>query len=601
MYFPSLSGGKPPSGGGAPPVAAPAGGMPAGKGDKEGDNITGRFDPTALERGAKALKELDSSPNAGKAFEVTKMQEATKQKELQKQMEELATARAQAVKERTHMEAEEKRKTVDHQHDRERETARYKAQLEAEAYSKKLQDQKKQNEEWLQQQHQQFLRQEELRKKNELELEEARRRRQAEQARLDRETELQKIREEAAARVKQERENADVHLRSLRARFAEERKTKMEQLQIIFGSIGGAFNSLIEDKTRLATVVGGITAAALGIYGARVGTQIAGRYIESRLGKPPLVRETSRWSFNRAWRSYLLGWLWRRPSFQEKIVLPAELSERLEWTSNSLVNAKRNGTPFRHLLLYGPPGTGKTLFARTISRNSGLDYAIMTGGDIGPLGKDAVNEINKLFRWANSSRKGLILFIDEADAFLRRGRMGEGTMSEELRNCLSAFLHHTGTETTNFCVVLATNVREVMDRAVLDRVDEQFEFPLPDLEGRRKMVKMFVDEYIYTPTKRGRKIVVDAALDDEYWDMVAKRTEGFSGRQIAKLAIGMQAAVFGSGTNTLTKGLADTVLNWKLAHFDEDVDTLERRKAQHVKETVVGEDTPHAHAQPAAA
>lgn len=39
-----------------------------------------------------------------------------------------------------------------------------------------------------------------------------------------------------------------------------------------------------------------------------------------------------------------------------------------------------------------PPcvGTGKTLFARTLARQSGLDYAIMTGGDVGPLGKDAV-------------------------------------------------------------------------------------------------------------------------------------------------------------------------------------------------------------------
>merc|ERR1719188_2658733 len=126
----------------------------------------------------------------------------------------------------------------------------------------------------------------------------------------------------------------------------------------------------------------------------------------------------------------MLPWNKQDAKLLENIVLGTDLAERLEWTSNSLINARRNGTPFRHVLLHGPPGTGKTLFARTLSRQSGLDYAIMSGGDVGPLGRDAVHELNKLFSWANSSRKGLILFIDEADAFLRTGRGAEeGSMS----------------------------------------------------------------------------------------------------------------------------------------------------------------------------
>jgi len=249
--------------------------------------------------------------------------------------------------------------------------------------------------------------------------------------------------------------------------------------------------------------------------------------------------------------------------------LPQELAERLEWTTNSLMSARQNGTPFRHLLLYGNPGTGKTLFARTLARESGMDYAIMSGGDVGPLGKDAVNELNKLFKWARTSRKGLILFIDEAEAFLRQGRGSTGGMGEHMRNVLSAFLHHTGTESEKFCCILATNVREILDKAVLDRVDEQFEFPMPLLLERRKMIAMFMNEYIYAPTKKGRKIVVDSEIDESYIDYLAKNTEGFSGRQLAKLVISMQAAVFGSGTNALTKGLADTCLAWKIANLKD--------------------------------
>eukprot|EP00932_Pfiesteria_piscicida_P000359 SRR837773.1035.p1 GENE.SRR837773.1035~~SRR837773.1035.p1 ORF type:complete len:416 (+),score=191.81 SRR837773.1035:35-1249(+) len=390
-----------------------------------------------------------------------------------------------------------------------------------------------------------------------------------EQAKLDRETAMARAKAESEGRALQERENVEVRLREMRAKASEERKTRLEAIHTIFSGLGQGTKALLEDRTKMTTLVGGLTLLAVGVYGARNATRIAGNLLEKRLMRPPLVRETSR----RTWNRDSFKWpFWKKPEpkFMEKIVLQDELAERLNWTTNSLVNAKRNGTPFRHLLLHGSPGTGKTLFARTLARQSGLDYAIMSGGDVGPLGHNAVQEINKLFDWANSSRKGLVLFIDEAEAFLRTGRGGEGAMSEEARNVLSAFLHHTGTESDKFVVVLATNIREILDRAVLDRIDESFEFPLPDVTERRRMLGMFMEEHIRRPTKRGHLIEVDEALDESYLDQVAKQTEGFSGRQLAKLVLAYQAAVFGSGTTRLSKGVADTVLSYKLAHRDED-------------------------------
>merc|ERR1712113_537488 len=254
------------------------------------------------------------------------------------------------------------------------------------------------------------------------------------------------------------------------------------------------------------------------------------------------------------------------PNIFERIVLEQELAERLQWTTNALVSAQENGTPFRHLLLHGSPGTGKTLFARTLARQSGLDYAIMSGGDLGPLGREGPNELHKLFGWAGRSKRGLVLFIDEADAFLRRGRSGEGAMSEDLRNALSVFLHHTGTENARVAVILATNVPSMLDRAVLDRIDEAFEFPKPAYDQRLQMLNMFLDQYVRCPTKRGWTIEVDGAINEQFVEQVAKRTEGLSGRQLAKLVLAFQSAVFGSGTQRLTLGLAETVLQWRLAH-----------------------------------
>ena len=80
-----------------------------------------------------------------------------------------------------------------------------------------------------------------------------------------------------------------------------------------------------------------------------------------------------------------------------------------------------------------------------LAKHSGLEYAILTGGDIAPLGRDGVTEVHKLFEWARTSRRGLLLFIDEADAFLRQRSVANGElMSEDLRNALNAFLYRTG-------------------------------------------------------------------------------------------------------------------------------------------------------------
>lgn len=117
-------------------------------------------------------------------------------------------------------------------------------------------------------------------------------------------------------------------------------------------------------------------------------------------------------------------------------------------------NTKRHGAPFRHMLFYGPPGTGKTMAAKRLARTSGLDYAIMSGGDVAPLAGGAVTQLHQTFDWAERSRKGLLLFIDEADAFL--GKRSDN-MSEGLRGALNALLFRTGDQSRDFMVVLATN------------------------------------------------------------------------------------------------------------------------------------------------
>ena len=75
----------------------------------------------------------------------------------------------------------------------------------------------------------------------------------------------------------------------------------------------------------------------------------------------------------------------------------------------------------------------------------------MSGGDVGPLGEQAVTDLHNLFSWARSSSKGLMLFIDEAEAFL--GSRSRSAHTVHMRNALNALLFQTGDQSKHFMLV----------------------------------------------------------------------------------------------------------------------------------------------------
>ena len=164
----------------------------------------------------------------------------------------------------------------------------------------------------------------------------------------------------------------------------------------------------------------------------------------SMIGKPKLIRETNKKNIlgellaflkEDVFETILLRKSRNRKNLAAKcekvfddVILPAELKARVVSLAISAAKAREHDAPHRHVLLYGSPGTGKTLAAKKLAETVGMDYALMSGGDVGPLGSDGVTQIHALFRWAKVSRKGVLLFIDEAEAFL--GSRSQNMMSE---------------------------------------------------------------------------------------------------------------------------------------------------------------------------
>jgi len=380
--------------------------------------------------------------------------------------------------------------------------------------------------------------------------EEMRRKTAQYEAELRTKTEIAKAKAESEGKIRQERENHDLILQKLRMEAAERRDTVLKAVADGGKMLGEGLATYLDDKDKLRNTALTITGIAIGVYTAKTGIGIAGRFIEARLGKPSLVRDTSRMTFSHLARhpfastKRILGIGKNEQDALKGIVLEQGLDKQLRQIATSTAYTKKNRAPFRHLLLHGPPGTGKTMFARGLAQHSGLDYAILTGGDIAPLGRDAVTELHKLFDWAKTSRRGLLLFVDEADAFLQSREVSK--ISEDQRNALNAFLYRTGTESDQFMMVYASNQPSQFDPAVLDRVDEMVEFGLPGLDERRSMITLYIEKYLLNPPGRWAKPVKTENIGEAEIEKVVKETEGFSGRAISKLAIAWQAAAYGT-------------------------------------------------------
>ena len=171
--------------------------------------------------------------------------------------------------------------------------------------------------------------------------------------------ELAKVQAEADGRIRQERENHDLILDKLKREAIENRDTVLKSIQDAGKLIGEGLQSYLDDTTKLRNTALTVTGIAVGVYTARTSIGVAGRFVEARLGKPSLVRETSRFSYGQLFRQpvkstkRLLGIGTQEKDALKGIVLKPDLDSQLTKIAVSTANTKKNRAPFRHLLLHG--------------------------------------------------------------------------------------------------------------------------------------------------------------------------------------------------------------------------------------------------------
>jgi cell division protease FtsH len=173
-----------------------------------------------------------------------------------------------------------------------------------------------------------------------------------------------------------------------------------------------------------------------------------------------------------------------------------------------------------NILLSGAPGAGKTLMVKAMSNELGIPLFQSSGEFAEKYVGVAAKNVKTLFEDARKYAPSII-FIDEAEQVGRK-RTGESNNSEresataELLNQLDGF-----DTTDDVIVILATNLPDTLDEALLRRMSKKIHVGNPDYETRKGILEI---------NARNKPM-------DENCDLgkIARNLSGFNGGTIANI------------------------------------------------------------------
>lgn len=204
---------------------------------------------------------------------------------------------------------------------------------------------------------------------------------------------------------------------------------------------------------------------------------------------------------------------------REEVILPDKTLRVLDRNVGSFIRArdhiKRLGLSAKKgLLFYGPPGTGKTHTIHYLaSQLADHTTLLITAEQVGLL--------DEYFRLARFLQPSMVV-VEDVDLIARARERMSGPCEELLLNKLLNEMDGLR-EDADVIFILTTNRPDQLEPALASRpgrIDQAIEFPLPDAEGRAKLVRLYA---------RGLE------LSDELLDLIVGRTKGASPAFIKEL------------------------------------------------------------------
>jgi AAA+ superfamily predicted ATPase len=175
---------------------------------------------------------------------------------------------------------------------------------------------------------------------------------------------------------------------------------------------------------------------------------------------------------------------WEDLILADEVMQELNLIEVWQNTKNQVYDQWGFGNIFKpgyKALFYGPSGTGKTMAAVLLGKKLGIDvYKIDVSQLVSKYIGETAKNLEKVFHQAEN--KNWILFFDEAESlFSKRGNSNSSNdkySNQEVGYLLQRIEDYSG------IVILATNLKSVIDDAFTRRFQNIINFPIPDEDQR---------------------------------------------------------------------------------------------------------------------
>lgn len=155
-----------------------------------------------------------------------------------------------------------------------------------------------------------------------------------------------------------------------------------------------------------------------------------------------------------------------------------------QWSQSAAFSAleKYGITPINRALFYGPPGNGKTMASQWLAQQLGVPlFRVRCETLIGSLLGQTANTISELMRWLEDAGPCVVL-LDEVEQILPQRKAMTSNCGREVAAAMTVFWQYLDRWEAETLFILATNLPDALDPALLSRIELKLEFGPPTAE-----------------------------------------------------------------------------------------------------------------------